>query len=177
MSSRSTPAAPPPLAPTTLTASALPHTWRESARLSRPSVPRLRHRPAAAWHPAPLLTFTVSTSGTIGTPGRALLGEVSRRLGRSLPVALLDDATWAAPHFGPYARMSMTIALAARRAMALSVRRYWGSEEQAVARRPPDPPAGVAPCALRSRTGATGRTGLCSHQQLHVLFYLSIDYF
>ena len=50
-----------------------------------------------------LLTFTVSTSGTIGTPGRALLGEVSRRLGRSLPVALLDDATWAAPHFGPYA--------------------------------------------------------------------------
>ena len=76
-----------------------------------------------------LVTFAVSENGTIGAEGRNFLGEVGRRIGRALPVALLDDSTWAAPHFGPFARM--TISLAVRRAAAHAVRRYWGTSEEA----------------------------------------------
>ena len=71
----------------------------------------------------------MSENGTIGAEGRNFLGEVGRRIGRALPVALLDDSTWAAPHFGPFARM--TISLAVRRAAAHAVRRYWGTSEEA----------------------------------------------
>ena len=75
-----------------------------------------------------LLIFTVSISGAIGDPGRAFLGEASRRLGRSLPTSLLDEATWATPHFGPFARMA--IAFSVRRALAHSLRRWWGTADQ-----------------------------------------------
>ena len=90
-----------------------------------------------------LLVFTVSISGAIGAPGRTFLAEVSRRLGRSLPVTLLDDATWATPHFGPFARMALTFA--ARRSLALALRSTWGTAEQAAAARPPTPPPSPAP--------------------------------
>ena len=50
-------------------------------------------------------------------------------IGRALPIALLDDSTWAAPNFGPCARM--TISLAVHRAAAHAVRRYWGTSEEA----------------------------------------------
>ena len=62
-----------------------------------------------------VVIFTVSTFGAIG----------NRRVGRSLPTSLLDDATWATPSFGPFARMC--IGLSARRALAHSLRHYWGT--------------------------------------------------
>ena len=72
-----------------------------------------------------VVIFTVSTFGAIGAPGRAFLAECNRRVGRSLPTSLLDDATWATPSFGPFARMC--IGLSARRALAHSLRHYWGT--------------------------------------------------
>jgi len=72
-----------------------------------------------------LLTFTVSTSGAVGIPGQTFINEVSRRLGRSLPASLLDEASWAVPQFAPFARMAICVAV--RRALAASIRLNWGS--------------------------------------------------
>ena len=42
-----------------------------------------------------LVVLPISTFGTIGTPGHALIGELSRRVRASVPYSLLPHASWA----------------------------------------------------------------------------------
>jgi hypothetical protein len=70
-----------------------------------------------------LVVFAVSTFGTFGSEALQFLSEASRRCGRSLPVDLLPQATWAAPTLAPFARMA--VAFAARRGLAERVFERW----------------------------------------------------
>ena len=64
-----------------------------------------------------------STFGAIGTPGHALIRELSRRTRASVPFSLLSHATWATPRLGPMVRMALTHAV--RRGLAASVYANW----------------------------------------------------
>ena len=70
-----------------------------------------------------LSVFTVSTLGSFGPAAQALLSELGRRSGGGVPYALLDEATWAAPRFAPFARMAVSCAV--RRGLAESILRRW----------------------------------------------------
>ena len=94
-----------------------------------------------------LVIISVSTFGSIGRAGVAFLAEVSRRVGGSLPGALLDQASWAAPQLAPFARMALGFAV--RRGLAESVYRYWTRVRDPAdvipALRPPTPAAASGP--------------------------------
>ena len=81
------------------------------------------------YHPLPphsdLVVFTISPFGAIGPQGSAFLRYLSRCAGGAVPSAMLDEASWATPTLGDFARMAVT--LAARRALALSIRQTWGA--------------------------------------------------
>ena len=80
-----------------------------------------------------LVVFTVSTFGALGGPALSFLSKLGKRSGRALPFALLDQATWAAPSFAPFARMAVTFA--ARRGLAERLYTHWSP-----AARQPVPP-------------------------------------
>ena len=81
------------------------------------------------YHPLPphsdLVVFAISPYGAIGPQGLTLLRQLSRASGGALPPVLLDEASWATPTMGDYARMAVT--LAARRSLALAIRQTWGA--------------------------------------------------
>ena len=70
-----------------------------------------------------LVVVAVSTFGAIGTPGQALISELSRRARGRVPPTLLGHASWAVPRLGPMIRMSLTHAV--RRGLAAAVYRHW----------------------------------------------------
>jgi len=72
-----------------------------------------------------LVVFAISPYGAVGPQGQALLRQLSRASGGALPPVLLDEASWATPTLGDYARMAIT--LAARRSVALAIRQTWGA--------------------------------------------------
>ena len=94
-----------------------------------------------------LVVISVSTFGSIGRAGVGLLAEVGRRVGGSLPGALLDQASWAAPQLAPFARMALGFAV--RRGLAESVYRHWtrvrDPADVVPALRPPSPVAASSP--------------------------------
>ena len=71
------------------------------------------------------MVFAISPYGAIGPQGQTLLRQLSRASGGALPPVLLDEASWATPTMGDYARMAVT--LAARRSLALAIRQTWGA--------------------------------------------------
>ena len=77
-----------------------------------------------------LVVVVVSTTGAIGQGGQRFIDELARRTGGHVPPTLLDQATWAAPTFGAFARMALSFA--ARRGLAAAV--------AASLRRVPSPP-------------------------------------
>ena len=70
-----------------------------------------------------LVIFEVSTGGAFGWRARAFLSGLQQRAGLSLPVALLDQATWAVPRLAPFARMAISTAV--RRGLAEAVHECW----------------------------------------------------
>ena len=89
-----------------------------------------------------LVVFTVSTFGALGGPALRFLSALGKRAGRSLPVALLPQATWAVPAFAPFARMAVTFAV--RRGLAERLTDRWS------------PAARAAGAWVRRRGGAGG---------------------
>jgi hypothetical protein len=72
-----------------------------------------------------LVIFEVSTGGSLGWRARAFLSGLQRRAGPSLPIGLLDQATWAVPRLAPFARMA--VGMAVRRGIAEGVHECWDS--------------------------------------------------
>ena len=75
----------------------------------------------------------MSVFGALGTQAQALLAAVGRRCGRSLPIGLLDEASWATPSFTPFARCVLTLEI--RRSLAMAVGQSIGTEEFAASLR------------------------------------------
>ena len=73
-----------------------------------------------------LVIFEVSTGGSLGWRARAFLSGLQQRAGASLPVGLLDQATWAVPRLAPFARMA--VGMAVRRGVAEAVHECWECE-------------------------------------------------
>ena len=88
-----------------------------------------------------LITFAVSTGGSLGTQAQSLISSLVQRVGRSVPTSLSDEATWATPTFAPFVRMA--ICMSVRRALAASLRRRWGSLADAAHARPVVVEAGI----------------------------------
>ena len=65
-----------------------------------PGQPRLR-----------LVIFSVSSRGSFGPGAHGLLSRLAALCGHSVPRSLLEEATWAAPRFGPFARMAISTAV------------------------------------------------------------------
>ena len=70
-----------------------------------------------------LIIVAVSSFGSIGPGGQAFLSELGRRVGQTVPPALLPHASWATPRLAPMARMAL--AHATRRGLAASVCARW----------------------------------------------------
>ena len=88
-----------------------------------------------------LVVFVVSTGGSLGVEAQALLAEVSKRIGKVLPSALLPASSWAACQFAPFARMACGFAV--RQGLASSCRRHWRRVHAPLSpppRQPPPPP-------------------------------------
>jgi hypothetical protein len=60
---------------------------------------------------------------TYGQQAQTFLAALSRRVGGSVPFALLDHATWATPRFAPFARMALGVAV--RRGLAAQLHATW----------------------------------------------------
>ena len=75
-----------------------------------------------------LVVFTVSIYGSLGSQAQSLLTRLGALTGRTVPPTLLAESTWATPLFAPFARQAIT--LAARRALASSLRDGFCSEQE-----------------------------------------------
>ena len=93
-----------------------------------------------------LVVIVISSFGAIGPEGHAFLTELGHRTGQTVPYALLDVATWAAPRFTPFMRMALTCV--ARRALAESIFRWWRRVPRAPSPPPPPQPRALLPPIL-----------------------------
>ena len=86
-----------------------------------------RHSAASEYGPLParmrLVVVAVSVFGSLGPASLRFLSDLGRRAGLTVPFALLDSATWAAPRFAPFTRMALGHAV--RRGLAEAVLRRW----------------------------------------------------
>ena len=88
-----------------------------------------------------LVTFSVSTGGSLGPEASDFLRRVAVARGCAVPPALLSDASWATPVFSVFARMAIGVEV--RRAQASALRLRSGTRAAALAasgHRPPPPP-------------------------------------
>ena len=70
-----------------------------------------------------LIPLTTSIGGAFGPEAMRFLADLGKRAGGSVPVSLLDCATWAVPRFAPLVRMAVSHAV--RRGLAEAVWRRW----------------------------------------------------
>ena len=70
-----------------------------------------------------LVVVAVSAFGSFGPSALDFFATLGRRSGESVPVPLLDSATWAAPRLAPFLRMA--VGHAVRRGLAEAVLRRW----------------------------------------------------
>jgi len=77
-----------------------------------------------------LVVVAVSAFGSFGPSALHFFSALGRRAGATIPVPLLDSASWAVPCFAPFVRMA--VGHAVRRGLAEAVLRRW--------RRVADPP-------------------------------------
>ena len=83
------------------------------------------------------VAFVVSTFGSIGTEGQALLDLVARQTGESLPPSLAAEISWSTSTFAGFARQAVTTAL--RRSLAGSLAGFTRGEAAACAVHVPAP--------------------------------------
>ena len=81
-----------------------------------------------------LVPFVVSTFGSVGAAARAFLSSLSRQQS-TVPAALHEHATWAAPRFVPFLRhvLRMAAGFSVRRSVAAYHRVHWRRWPQAAA--------------------------------------------
>ena len=99
--------------------------------------------PTTAGRPPPrlrLVTFAISTFGSFSPEAHSLLRALSRRSGSSVPPSLVEEASWAAPRFAPFARQALSLTV--RRSLAMCTRDSAVSPVEAEARiaQPPQAP-------------------------------------
>ena len=110
-----------------------------------------------------LVIIAISTCGAINSEGIDFISQLAKRNDNSIPPALLDQASWAAPRLAPMVRMALGFAV--RRGLAAAVYHWW-RRSHALVRRPPvlpspmlillPPPSLAAPASTlhRHRPGA-----------------------
>jgi hypothetical protein len=76
-----------------------------------------------------VVTFVVSTFGSISSEGQRLLDAVSRSCGSSVPSSLQDETTWASSQLTSFLRQTVTLAV--RRELARALRDSFSQEEAA----------------------------------------------
>ena len=81
-----------------------------------------------------LVIIAISTCGAINSEGIDFISQLSKRNDNSIPPALLDQASWAAPRLAPMIRMALGFAV--RRGLAAAVYHWW-RRSHAPVRRPP----------------------------------------
>lgn len=90
-----------------------------------------------------LVTFVVSTFGSIGVEAQRLLGAVALASGSSVPACLYDETSWASAAFVSFARQAIT--LSARRELARGLRYSFSDAQAQRCYRPAVPPAPPTP--------------------------------
>lgn len=90
-----------------------------------------------------LVTFVVSTFGSIGVEAQRLLGAVALASGSSVPACLYDETSWASAAFVSFARQAIT--LSARRELARGLRYSFSDAQAQRCYRPAVPPASPTP--------------------------------
>ena len=88
-----------------------------------------------------LCTFAVSTFGAFGREALALLSMIAARAGGLVPVAFLDEATWATPSCAPFLRSSIATCLRSHLAAQLRDAGMSAAEVDALEGPPYVPPA------------------------------------
>ena len=84
-----------------------------------------------------LVIIAISTCGAINSEGIDFISQLTKRNDNSIPPALLDQASWAAPRLAPMVRMALGFAV--RRGLAAAVFHWW-RRSHALGLRPPAPP-------------------------------------
>ena len=87
-----------------------------------------------------LVIIAISTCGAINSEGIDFISHLARRTDNSIPLALLDQASWAAPRLAPMIRMALGFAV--RRGLAAAVYHWW-RRSHAFVQRPPAPPSPI----------------------------------
>ena len=85
-----------------------------------------------------LVIIAISACGAINSEGIDFISQLAKRNDNSIPPALLDQASWAAPRLAPMIRMALGFAV--RRGLAAAVHHWW-RRSHAPVRRPPAPPS------------------------------------
>ena len=87
-----------------------------------------------------LVIIAISTCGAINSEGIDFISDLAKRTDNSIPLALLDQASWAAPRLAPMIRMALGFAV--RRGLAAAVYHWW-RRSHAFVQRPPVPPSSI----------------------------------
>ena len=87
-----------------------------------------------------LIIIAISTCGAINSEGIDFISDLAKRTDNSIPLALLDQASWAAPRLAPMIRMALGFAV--RRGLAAAVFHWW-RRSHALGQRPPAPPSSI----------------------------------
>ena len=86
-----------------------------------------------------LVIIAISTCGAINSEGIDFISHLAKRNDNSIPPALLDQASWAAPRLAPMIRMALGFAV--RRGLAAAVYHWWRRSHAFIRRAPPAPPS------------------------------------
>jgi hypothetical protein len=84
-----------------------------------------------------LVILAISTCGAINTEGIDFISQLARRTDNSIPPALFEQASWAAPKLAPMIRMALGFAV--RRGLAAAIHRWW-QRSHALDQQPPPHP-------------------------------------
>ena len=87
-----------------------------------------------------LVIIAISACGAINSEGIDFISHLAKRNDNSIPPALLDQASWAAPRLAPMIRMALGFAV--RRGLAAAVYHWW-RRSHAFVQRPPVPPSPI----------------------------------
>ena len=87
-----------------------------------------------------LVIIAISTCGAINSEGIDFISDLAKRTDNSIPLALLDQASWAAPRLAPM--ICMALGFAVRRGLAAAVYHWW-RRSHAFVQRPPAPPSSI----------------------------------
>ena len=73
-----------------------------------------------------LVIVAISSCGAINSEGIDFISHLAKRTDNSIPLALLDQASWAAPSLAPMIRMALTFAVRRGLDVIKIIRVIWG---------------------------------------------------